>query len=105
MTYKSDCTLPDEILEQIAEQGLEILPELIRVVINVAMQAERQAYLGVAPYERSPERRDQANGYKPKTMATRVGKITFDVPQVRKGPFYPNALEHGIRSFCERWSV
>ena len=30
--------------------------------------------------------------------ATRVGKITFDVPQVRKGPFYPDALERGIRS-------
>lgn len=98
MTYKADCTLPDEILKQVAEQGLEILPELIRIVINAAMQAERQAYLGVAPYERSPERRDQANGYKPKTMATRVGKITFDVPQVRKGPFYPDALERGIRS-------
>jgi hypothetical protein len=27
-----------------------------------------------------------------------VGKITFDVPRVRKGPFYPNALECDIRS-------
>ena len=101
MTYTADCTVPDEILEQVAEQGLEILPELIRIVINQAMQAERQAYLGVAPYGRSPERRDLANGYKPKTMATRVGKITFapsgHPPQVRKGPFYPYALERGIR--------
>ncbi len=31
-------------------------------------------------------------------MATRVGEITFDVPQVRKGDFYPSALERGIRS-------
>jgi hypothetical protein len=34
MTYKTDCTLPDELLEHIAEQGLEILPELIRTIIN-----------------------------------------------------------------------
>ena len=98
MTHKSDCTLPTEILEQIAEQGLDVLPELIRIILNTAMQAERQQYLGVQPYERSSTRRDHANGYKPKTMATRVGEITFDVPQVRKGDFYPSALERGIRS-------
>ncbi len=51
MTYKSDCTLTPEILEQIAEQGFDILPELIRTVINMAMQVERQQYLGVQPYE------------------------------------------------------
>jgi putative transposase len=98
MTHKSDCTLPTEILEQITEQGLDILPELIRIVVNTAMQAERQAYLGVQPYERSPQRRDHANGFKPKAVATRMGQITFDVPQVRKGDFYPSALERGIRS-------
>ena len=98
MPHKSDCTLPTEILEQIAEQGLDVLPELIRIILDTAMQAERQAYLGVQPYERSPQRLDHANGYKPKTMATRVGEITFDVPQVRKGDFYPSALERGIRS-------
>jgi len=98
MTYRNDCTLPKEILEQIAAQGLDYLPELIRVVINTAMRAERQRYLGVAPYERSPERRDQGNGFKDKTMQTRMGDITFDIPQVRQGEFYPQALEKGLRS-------
>ncbi len=98
MTHRTDCTLSDEILEQIAEQGLDVVPELIRTIINTAMQIERQTYIGVQPYERSSQRRDHANGYKPKTMATRIGEITFDVPQVRKGDFYPSALERGIRS-------
>lgn len=98
MTYQNDCTLPTELLEQIAEQGLAVLPELIATVVNSAMQLERQRYLGAAPYERSEGRRGQANGYKPKTIATRVGKITFDVPQVREGSFYPQALEKGLRS-------
>ncbi len=80
MTYQSDCTLPDDLLSQIAEHGLEVLPELIRTVINAAMQLERQNHLGVGLYEHSPERRDRANGFKPKTVATRVGKITLDVP-------------------------
>ena len=98
MTYQGDFTLPTELLEQIATNGLDTLPELIRIVVNAAMQAERQQYLGAAPYQRTPERQDQANGYKPKTVKTRMGEITFDVPQVRKGDFYPEALEKGLRS-------
>ena len=98
MTYENDCTLPEELLEQIAQQGLEALPDLIQTVINRAMQIERQKHLGVGPYERSAARQGHANGYKPKTVATRVGKITFDVPQVREGGFYPQALEKGLRS-------
>lgn len=98
MTYSTDCTLPDELLEQIAEQGLDVLPALIRTIINTAMQIERQHHLRAGLYERSPDRRDYANGYKSKTVATRVGKITFDVPQVRQSDFYPNSLERGIRS-------
>ena len=98
MTYQLNYTLPNELLEQIATEGLEALPEMIQIVINTAMKAERQKYLGVGPYERSPERQDYANGYKDKTVTTRVGDITFAVPQVRQGPFYPSALEKGLRS-------
>jgi putative transposase len=98
MTYRGDFTLPSEILEQITAEGFEALPELIRIVVNAAMQAERQQYLNAAPYQRTPEREAHANGFKPKTMQTRIGKITFDVPQVREGGFYPEALEKGLRS-------
>ena len=98
MTYQDHFTLPTELLEQVAEQGLDFLPELIRVVVNTAMETERQQHLGVDPYERSAERRGHANGFKPKTVTTRIAPITFDVPQVREGGFYPQALEKGLRS-------
>ena len=98
MTYREDFTLPAEIMEQVQAQGLEILPELIRIVINAAMQAERSEHLNAGPYQHTEERRGYANGYKPKTMRTRVGDITFAVPQVREGGFYPEALEKGLRS-------
>ena len=98
MTYQTDCTLPEEILEQIATDGLEALPELIRVLINEAMRLEREQHLGARHDERSPERQGYANGYKPKTVKTRVGEIQFQVPQVRQGHFYPDALEKGLRS-------
>ena len=98
MTHQEDFTLPIEYLEQIGKQGMAYLPELIRILVNAAMQTERQKHLGASPYERTPERQGYANGYKPKTVQTRVGNITFDIPQVRDGDFYPGALEKGLRS-------
>lgn len=98
MTYREDFTLPAELMEQVQEQGLEVLPELIRIVINAAMQAERSEHLQAGPYQHTEERRGYANGFKPKTLRTRVGDITFAVPQVREGGFYPQALEKGLRS-------
>jgi putative transposase len=98
MTYQDHFTLPTELLEQVAEQGLDFLPELIRIVINKAMQVERQKYLGVGPYERSVKRQGHANGFKPKTVSTRIAPITFNIPQVREAGFYPHALEKGLRS-------
>jgi transposase-like protein len=62
------------------------------------MQAERSQYLNAKLHERTAERRGYANGYKPKTVTTRIGKVTFDVPQVRDSSFYPQALEKGLRS-------
>jgi putative transposase len=98
MTYQENFTLPAELTDLLIEQGFDYLPELIRILVNAAMQAERQKHLGVDPYERSPERQGYANGFKPKTLKTRLGEITFDVPQVRDGSFYPDALEKGLRS-------
>lgn len=98
MTRQPDCTLSNDLTQMIAEQGLDALPELIRIIVNAAMQAERQQYLRAAPYERTSERQGYANGYKPKTVTTRVGEVTFAIPQVRDGSFYPSALERGLRS-------
>lgn len=98
MTYEFDCTLPSEFLEPIIEHGLDVLPAMIETLINVAMQIERERHLGAELYERTSDRRGYANGYKPKTVASRLGKLTLQVPQVREGDFYPSALEKGIRS-------
>lgn len=98
MTYQSDFTLPTDLLEQIASQGFDFVPELIRIVINAAMQAERQQYLKAAPYQHTPERMGHSNGFKPKTVNTRMGEISLEIPQVREGGFYPEALEKGQRS-------
>ena len=94
MTHPNDYTL----ISELAEKGLEAVPELLRVLINNVMQAERSKYLQAEQYERTEDRKGHANGYKPKTVRTRIGEITFAIPQVREGGFYPSALEKGLRS-------
>ena len=94
MTHQNDYTLTKEL----AEKGLEAVPELLRILINNAMQAERSKYLQAEEYERTEDRKGHANGYKPKSVRTRIGEITFAIPQVREGGFYPSALEKGLRS-------
>jgi len=94
MTHQEDYTVTREL----AEKGLEAVPELLRVLINNVMQVERSKYLQADEYERTEDRKGHANGYKPKTVKTRMGEITFAVPQVREGGFYPSALEKGLRS-------
>ena len=94
MTHQDDYKLTNEMVAN----GLEAAPELMRVLLNNAMQIERSKYLQADQYERTEERKGHANGYKPKALRTRIGEITFAVPQVREGGFYPSALEKGMRS-------
>jgi transposase-like protein len=78
--------------------GLDGAGEALRILVNEASRIERAQHLQATPYERCAERVDYANGYKSKTVLTRLGELTFEVPQVRSGGFYPSALERGSRS-------
>jgi len=98
MTHQNDYTFSSNLIEDLMGQGLDGVPELLRVFLNAAMQVEREKYLQAGSYERTEDRKGYANGYKPKTMKTRVGEITFAVPQVRDGGYYPSVLEKGLRS-------
>jgi transposase-like protein len=98
MTHQADYNPSENVVEQLAKNGWGAIPELIRILVNQAMQEERAHYLQAGEYERTAERKGYANGYKPKTVKTRVGEITFSIPQVREGGFYPSVLEKGLRS-------
>jgi putative transposase len=98
MTHQTDYNLSAETLEALTRDGFDALPEMMRVILNQVMQVERAKYLQADQYERSEDRKGHANGYKPKTVKTRVGEITFAVPQVREGGFYPSAMDKGLRS-------
>src|SRR5271166_2318024 len=99
MTHQSNPELLNTVLQLLNEEGAAGLAEGIRLLVDEAMRQERTHALQAQPYERTDTRQGHANGFKPKTLATRIGPIQFKVPQVRGDlEFYPNALEKGIRS-------
>lgn len=85
-------------LDVLLSHGLDGAGEALRILVNEASKIERSEYLRAQPHERTEQRVDRANGFKPKTVMTRVGEVTFDVPQVREAGFYPSALEKGTRT-------
>lgn len=82
----------------ISEQGMDGIGSAIQILINQAMLIERSRHLNAAPYERNDERTGYANGFKQKSLNTRIGTLELLVPQVRDSDFYPSFLERGIRS-------
>jgi putative transposase len=99
MTHPSHPELLNTVLQLLNDEGTDGLAEGIRLLVNEAMRQERAKALQAQPYERTDSRQGHANGFKPKTVATRVGAIQFQIPQVRGDlDFYPSALEKGIRS-------
>jgi len=99
MAHHTDPELLNHVLQLLSDQGHDGFAEGIRLLVNEAMRIERHQVLQAQPYERTDSRQGYANGYKPKTLASRVGPITFSVPRVRgQTDFYPSALEKGLRS-------
>lgn len=99
MAHHTDPELLNHVLQLLTEQGHDGFAEGLRILVNEAMRVERHQVLQAQPYERTDTRKGYANGYKPKTLSSRVGPITFSVPQVRgETEFYPSALHRGIRS-------
>ena len=98
MTRQDESTRFSEVVQLLADEGFDGMAQAIEILVNEAMKLERAEALGAQPYERSPERRGYANGFKPKTLATRMGQLDLQVPQTRGVEFYPSALERGVRS-------
>jgi len=98
MVYQKKNSAYERLLELASQEGCEGFREIFTLLMNAAMILERENYLGASAYERSEDRRGYANGYKPKTVKTRMGSVDLSIPQTRDGNFYPQSLEKGRRS-------
>ena len=94
-------TAVEALLEHLIEHGPGDIATVFGRAFELAMQIERERFLGAGLYERTAERRGYANGYKPKRIDTPAGTVTVRVPKTADhegDPFYPQSRERGRRS-------
>ena len=100
MTGHTDDILTRDSINLLLENGLaDGLPRIAELLMNAAMIIERSSHLQAGPHERTEQRNGHANGFKPRGLATSLGKLGLQVPQVRDStsPFKTSLLESGSR--------
>jgi len=90
-------TISDAQLHELLKNE-RALPALIQDVLNQVLKAQATEYVGAEPYERTDGRRGYRNGYRERRLVTRVGSITLEVPQFRKGQLPTELFERYQRS-------
>jgi len=98
MTHQNQSSELQQAVQLLSEHGFEGMANAMQILLNEAMKLERTDYLGAQPYQRTEDRRSYANGFKDKTVNSRLGSLELRVPQTRDSEFYPSALERGERS-------
>ena len=78
--------------------GQNGLAKLVEAVLNQILEAQVTETLGADRHERSDERQGYRNGYRARTLYTRVGPVTLQVPQTRDGSFSTDIFKRYQRS-------
>jgi transposase-like protein len=86
------------LLGILAQQSDDVLAELMGKVAQAAIDAQFDEFIGAEHYERSADRKDRRNGFRERTVDTRMGSIDLRIPRARKGNFVPPLVEHRKRS-------
>src|SRR5215210_2111677 len=76
-----------ELAQEVLLDSPGFLREVVERVLQEILEAEMTDHVGAAPYERTQRRTGQRNGYKPRSLRTRVGTLNLLVPQDREGTF------------------
>lgn len=73
--------------KQVLLDNPEFLRDITESVIREILEMEMTAHVGAEPYQRTSARSGHRNGYKDRTLFTRVGTLSLRVPQDREGTF------------------
>jgi putative transposase len=84
--------LPLAELLQKAGEG-DFLRAVAEAVLQLLMEADVEGLVGAGRHERSPERLNWRNGYRERTLDTRLGSLQLRVPKLRQGSYFPPFLE------------
>jgi transposase-like protein len=87
-----------EVLEAMKSAGVD---ERIRfaatTIYQALIDAELTSVIGAGPWEHTPERTAQRNGYRPRVLSTPAGDLELSIPKLRSGSFFPSLLERRRR--------
>jgi transposase-like protein len=81
------------LVQEASAQGTDPLRELLRHTIQQVLEEELTSFLNAEPYRRTDARRGYRNGYKPRVLKTRVGRLELQVPKDREGRFQTELFE------------
>jgi transposase-like protein len=81
-----------EWLRKQVEAAPDGLRTMLTEMVNVLMGSEIDAACGAGYGERSSERANSRNGYRPRPWDTRVGTIDLQIPKLRHGTYFPGWL-------------
>ena len=76
-----------------AGDGVDLIRESVRLVLQELIEVEATQEIGAAPYERTETRTNERNGSRPRLLATQAGDIELAIPKLRRGSFFPSILE------------
>lgn len=92
-------TLGDDILKGLMLGNREeAMGKLLEKVFDSILQAQASEQLNAEPYERNDDRTSYRNGYRERTLTTRVGTLILHVPKFRDGTFYTDLFRSYQRS-------
>jgi transposase-like protein len=85
--------------EQIESASPDLLRAMVKTFADALMSAEADTACGAGYGERSPERVNSRNGYRPREWDTRAGTIELAIPKLRSGSYFPDwLLQHRRRA-------
>jgi transposase-like protein len=76
----------------------DAMKQLVEQVVQQILEGQVRDHLQAEPFERTDERQGYRNGYKPRSLVTRVGTLELRVPQVRDGSFSTDLFSRFQRS-------
>jgi len=98
MARQEETTELVQVWQEAREAGDDPVRVLMQVLLQGLLEEEMTAHVGAEPYERTVERRGHRNGYKPRSLKTRVGTLDLLVPQDREGRFRTELFQRYQRS-------
>ena len=98
MTQLNTNSIMSVLQEELNKDG-DFLKEMVKIIMQQLMEEERYRQVGVLSHQRdNTNRKANRNGYKPRSLNTRVGNLLLAKPQIRKFAFQTQLFENYQRS-------